>query len=300
MAKSNNAQVSANNTVTTTKVADSVYATLAKNDFSPIGENVKANIDFSPIGENEKANLSIGENYSVTIGGVTLEAQTMGALSSKAITLAVGAERLSFPVLAAISIIGGLPESLKLKTPRFIKALGSPVDANGDPITYATPKIGSYLVKACKFTELFRGITNPWLLLKGVTDINEGAERLASALESEGVIFNTFLKEFVEDPDSPVTKERKAAEMATMESEKAAADTAATDTAATDAPLEETLLETVAQAESFIDEIIGMLAGRYVMTGDKALNFKELKAIVTDNDKAISELIALLAAKKAA
>lgn len=291
-----NAQVSANNTVTT--------SANTKIDFSPIGENVKANIDFSPIGENAKANLPIGENYSVTIGGVTLEAQTMGALSSKAITLAVGAERLSFPVLAAISIIGGLPESLKLKTPRFIKALGSPVDANGDPITYATPKIGSYLVKACKFTELFRGITNPWLLLKGVTDINEGAERLAAALESEGVIFNTFLKEFVEDPESPVTKERKAAEMAAMESEKAAADTVGTDTEGsgtdTSAPLEEALLETVTQAESLIDEIIGMLAGRYVMTSEKALPFKELKAVTIENDKAIAEIIAMLAAKKAA
>lgn len=277
MAKSINAQVSAKNTVITS-ANSATSASVAKN---------------------EMANLPAGKNQ-ITFGNVVVSGSTTGELTANMLVLQASIERLGYPAMTAIAVINGLKNNLKIKSQAVCIALGRP-QYEGKPIDYATPHgIGRRVSRLTAYITGLKAIANPFLLLEHVTDYQVGAELIARALEEQGVMFDTVSSTFVDDKESDAFKAR-------IEAEKTAKD-AITDTEAetepvgtdTSAPLEDALLETVTLAESFIDEVIGMLAGRYVMTSEKALPFKELKAITIENDKAISELIAMLAAKKAA
>lgn len=248
------------------------------------------------LANNEKAILPAGKK-EITFGNVVVSGSTTGELTANMLVLQASIERLGYPALCAIAVINGLKNTLKIKSQAVCIALGRP-QYEGKPIDYSTPQgIGRRVSRLTAYITGLKAIANPFLLLEHVTDYQIGAELIARALDEQGVVFDTLSSTFVDDKESEAFKAR-------TESEKAAKD-AITDTETeteteTDAPLEEALLETVTQAESVIDEVIGLLAGRYVMTSEKALNFKELKAVTADNDKAISELIAMLAAKKAA
>lgn len=280
MAKSVNAQVSAKNTVITS-ANSATSASVAKN---------------------EMANLPIGKK-EITFGNVVVSGSTTGELTANMLVLQASIERLGYPALCAIAVINGLKNTLKIKSQQVCIALGRP-QYDGKPIDYSTPNgIGRRISRLTAYITGLKAIANPFLMLEHVTDYQVGAELIARSLEEQGVMFDTVSSTFVDDKESEAFKARIEAEKTAKD---ATTDTVATDTEAdpvgtdTSAPLEEALLETVNAAENFIDEVIGMLAGRYVMTSEKALPFKELKAVTAENDKAISELIAMLAAKKAA
>lgn len=255
--------------------------------------NAAATNAILPAGKNSNSVLPAGKTgFEMTFGKAQISGDTIGVLSANLLETMGSIDRLGYPSLLAIAVIGGLKDGLKFKSTDVCKALGSPV-FEGQKINYSTPKgIGRRISRLTAYIGGFKAIASPFELLKHVTDFEVGAQIICDVLESNGYCFDTVTSTFIEDEESEITMARRAAEKAEKDAAKGEDLPAGND--------EETAENLTAAASAALDnaKLASLLIDGYVATStsEKKYSAKELKLIAAENDKLIAALIASLTA----
>lgn len=221
---------------------------------------------------------------TLTIGGITITGNDVQDLSSQLLELMGAVDVLGYPLNAAMAIINGLKDGLKIGSPAIITALGEPTYKGEKINTQTKGGIGQRVSRLAAFINGFKAIGNPFTLLADCTDYNEGAQILTDYMALQKVAFMAEKRQFVE-----IREEQEAGQKDSLPADKG------DESDESEAMQVEVLTKAVDSAINAPD-LVTMLVNGYVATStsDKAYKLAELKAVCAENDKLIADLIAKL------
>jgi hypothetical protein len=243
----------------------------------------------------DSKSLPAGKVFEMKFNGAVVTGSTHGELIANIFILAGSIDRLGFYGPIASAIINGLPEQVVTQSKQFVKDIGSPKIDGKTLNTQTKGGVGRRLSRTVACLNGLRAIVNPWVALEHVTDATIGAEILASAVESAGMMFDTAKSVFVEDPENQLIIDRKAAQAAKEKADGTEGDAPSDDAnEATDASDAAQVLSEAATVALNASDLIAMLANSYVVTTGKPLSYDELKQVAADNDRVVADFIKTL------